>query len=379
MRVALDVTPLAGSRSGVGWFVAELLPALAAAPGGPALVPYVLSTRAPAGLLLDLEGGPHTPPRRLPIMATAALRLWAHASLPAMDRRLGHPDVVHGTNFVVPPTRRAARVVTVHDTSLLEHPAWCSKRVRSMAAPLRRAVQEGAWVHVPSSFVATRVEDLLDADPERVAVIPHGVPTLDAAADPRAPGARGALPDGPFILAIGTLEPRKNHVRLVEAFGLLSTRLDGVSLVLAGADGTARPAIDAAVAALPGTARDRVWIPGYVGDDARATLLRGAAVLAHPSLDEGFGLPLLEAMRSSTPVVAAAAGALPEVADEAALLVDPRDPVALALALEQVLVHERVAKRLVDAGHVRVAAFSWATTAQRMIELYRAAAAEPRA
>lgn len=278
---------------------------------------------------------------------------------------------MHGTNFVVPPSRRCARVMTIHDCSFVRYPQWSSSAVLAMEPAIRRAIKEGSWVHAPSTFTASEVTELLGADPRRVIVVEHGVPRL---ADPSGLGVsigiRDLINDDPYVLAIGTIEPRKNLHRLVIAFGELASHTPDVSLVIAGADGPARPEVDAAIESLPPDIRARVVLTGYINDATRTALLRGAAAVAYPSLYEGFGLPLLEAMVAGVPVVASRTGAASEVAGEAALLVDPLDPHALADALNRVLNDRDLTNSLVASGRERASRYSWERTASGMLDIY---------
>ena len=358
--VAVDVGSLIGRPTGVGRFTAELVQALEALPDPPALVRYVLSGRAalPPGVV------------RLPYPARAALAAWGRADHPRGRRSLRGVDVVHGTNYVVPPTGWPT-VVTVHDCSPLTHPERVHPVVRAFVPVLRRAVAAGAWVHTPSLYVAAQVRELLGAT--RVRAIPHGAPRplLAAGAARPLPPALAALDGRSYVLALGTIEPRKNVPRLVAAFGAVADDHPDVALVLAGAAGPDSPAVAAASERLAPPVRARVVSTGWIDDATRERLLAGAALLAYPSLDEGFGLPLLEAFAASVPVAAAAAGALPEVAGNAALLVAPTDVDALAGALATVLDDEAVRSRLVAAGHVRLRQYDWAATAAAMVGLYR--------
>jgi glycosyltransferase involved in cell wall biosynthesis len=361
----LDVTPLVGPRSGVGHFVAEILDAMAATPSL-GLVPYALSLRArrinpknsalPAGT------------RLLPFPAAAAITAWGRVDQPSAERWLAPVSVVHGTNFVVPPSGGAARVVTVHDCSFERFPELCSPDVRRFVPALRRAVARGAWVHTPSEFVAREATEILQTD--RVVAVPHGVPRIALPAAPLG----GLVGDSPFVLALGTLEPRKNVARLVTAFGAVAARHPGLQLLIAGADGPARPAVEAARAALPPSVSQRVRLAGYVDEPTRATLLARASVFAYPSLYEGFGFPVLEAMAAGTPVVAGAAGAVPEVAGDGALLVDPTDTDAIAEGLDRILRDRSLAESLRRTGHRRAAGYSWRRAAEGLTALYRRAA-----
>jgi glycosyltransferase involved in cell wall biosynthesis len=349
LPVAFDIGALLGPLTGVGTAVAGMEAALAAR-DDVELIPYACSFRG------ELRPGD----RRLPIPAALAHRLWAHTSHPQVDRWLRPARVVHGTNYVVGPAR-AARVVSVYDCWFLRHPGDANPDVVRAGQVLRRAVAHGATVHASSAATAAACRELLRT--ERVETIPLGPP-------PDPPPARDR-PDGPpYVLALGTLERRKNVPRLVEAFGKLVANRHDVALVLAGADGDDRAAIDAAIDALPATARSRVDVRGRVDAATKATLLAHAAVLAYPSLDEGFGFPLLEAMQRRVPVVASTAGSIPEVAGDAALLVDAADCDALADALATVLDDDEVSSRLIEAGSARLAAFSWQATGEGLAALY---------
>jgi glycosyltransferase involved in cell wall biosynthesis len=363
LDVALDVTPLVGPRSGVGYFVAEILDAMSGS-DGVGLVPYALSLRARRGGMPGLPDGT----RLLPIPATAAVTAWGRVDQPDAERWLRPAAVVHGTNYVVPPCRGLGSVVTVHDCSFARYPHLCSPAVRRLVPALRRAVARGAWVHTPSHFAAREAAEILGTD--RVVAVPHGVPRLSLAAAPLS----GLVGDSPFVLALGTLEPRKNVRRLVEAFAAIADRHPRLQLLVAGADGPARPGVEAARAALPPPVARRVRLAGYVDDRTRAALLTRASVFVYPSLYEGFGFPVLEAMAAGTPVVAGDAGAIPEVAGDGALLVSPTDTDALAEAIGRVLEDSTLADGLVRAGRVRAAGYSWRRAAEGLMDLYRQAA-----
>jgi glycosyltransferase involved in cell wall biosynthesis len=345
--------------------VVEILDALPEA-GQVHLVPYALSFRARLRTTSGLPPGT----RLLPYPAGAAISAWARADLPTADRWVAPARVIHGTNYVTPPSRRAAGVVTVHDCSFERFPQLCSAEVRRSAGALRRAVQRGAWVHTPSHFVAEEAAEILGTD--RVVAVPHGVPRLALGAA----SVSGMVGDSPFILALGTLEPRKNMPRLVEAFGAVATAHPGLQLVLAGATGPDRPAVEAARAALGPALSRRIKVVGYVDDRMRAALYSRATVFAYPSIYEGFGFPVLEAMAAGTPVVAGAGGAVPEVAGDGAVLVDPLDTDAISAALTRVLVDEALRDELVRAGRRQAGRFSWRTAASGLAELYRRAAAD---
>jgi glycosyltransferase involved in cell wall biosynthesis len=304
---------------------------------------------------------------RAPMPARPLRWAWRRADRPAIEWWTGPVDVVHGTNFVVPPTRRAGEVVTVHDLTPMRFPELAHRATLDYERLLRRALARGAWVHTPSDFVAAEVVERFGVERERVVAVAEGVPALpDVAPD------AATLGEAPYVLTVGTVEPRKDHPALVRAFDVIAAEEPELRLVIAGPDGWGADALADALGAIGH--RDRVVRLGYVDDVERARLLRGAAVFAFPSKYEGFGLPPLEAMTEGVPVVATAAGSLPEVLGDAALLVPVGDVDALAGALDVALHDETVRARLVAAGRARAARYSWERCASGLVDLYRRAA-----
>ncbi len=356
LTVAIDAGPLHGPRTGIGNAVAWTIDALRDEPDLE-LRPYVTSMRARV----------RSPQRRLPIPAAVALRLWARRS-PPVDRLLGHPDVVHGTNYVVPPTQ-CARLVTVYDCWFLDHPADALPDVRRAAAVLRRAVADGAHVVTSSDATSRRVRDLLGTD--RVRTILLGPPPIDLTATTSSePSGLPDLTSAPFILAVGTLERRKNLPTLVAAFGRLAREHPNVKLVMAGAVGNDADAVNRGIARLDPAIAERVIRTGPVDDHTKRWLLQHARALAYPSLDEGFGFPILEAQLLGTPVVASTAGSIPQIAGAAALLSPAHDAEALAANLYWIVSNDEMYAKLVRRGHTNVTRFSWADTARQLHQTY---------
>jgi glycosyltransferase involved in cell wall biosynthesis len=356
LKVAIDAGPLHGARTGVGNAVAWSIDALREL-DDIELAPYVISARART----------RRPERRLPIPASAALRLWAHTSTP-VDRWLGHPDIVHGTNYVVPPTR-CARLVSVYDCWFLDHPEDAVPDVRRAGVVLRRAVAEGAHVVTSSDATTRRVRELLDTD--RVDTVLLGPPP--APTDPVPDVVPAGLPElttGPFILSLATFERRKNLPTLVAAFARLGREHPTVRLVMAGSLGNDANAVERAINRLDPAIAERVVRTGPVGDDAKRWLLAHARTLAYPSLDEGFGFPILEAQQQGVPVVASTGGSIPQVAGPAALLSPPLDAEALAANLYWIVTSDDMHAKLVRRGRVNLQRFSWADTASRLRDLY---------
>jgi glycosyltransferase involved in cell wall biosynthesis len=369
LRVALDATPLLGFTTGVGEFCLGALGSLAQRSDLDVRA-FAVSWRRRAGIAARLPAGVKAGQRPMPARPLHAL--WGRVAAPSVEWFIGPVDVVHGTNFVVPPTRRAGAVVSVHDLTPLHHPELCNAATLAYPDLIRRAVRRGAWVHTDSAFVAGEVIDAFDIDPERVRVVSPGVPPIPVAD----PAARRALVDpllppgvGRYVLAVGTAEPRKDLPGLVRAFDQLAARHDDLALVLAGPSGWGEDMLTAAIAGA--VARARVVRTGWVESPVRAALLREASVLAFPSLYEGFGFPPLEAMAAGVPVVATKAGSLPEVLGDGASLVDIGDRDGLAEALDHVLGDPVYREHLIAAGTVRATSFTWERCGAGLAQLYR--------
>jgi glycosyltransferase involved in cell wall biosynthesis len=370
LRVAIDATPLYDARTGVGRFTEELLTGVAADDRVGA-VAYAATWRGRHRLPQLVPAGIAT--SRRPMAARPLRALWRVGDRPRIERWTGTVDVVHGTNFVVPPAR-AARVVTIHDLTAWHHPELVTDDVRQYPALVARALERGAWVHTPSSFVRDEAIHVLGADPDLVVAVPNGVTSL-----PAGDRGRGRRPTGgaPFVLAIGTVEPRKDLPTLVRAFDSVAAELTDLHLVVAGPDGWGVDAYDAAVAGA--THRDRIVRVGFVDETTRGDLLAGAELLALPSRYEGFGLTAGEALLAGVPVVATAAGAVPEVVGDAGLVVPVGDAEAFAAAMLRVLTDSQVAVDLRRAGPLRASRFTWAAAVEGIVALWQRAAEARRA
>lgn len=371
-RLAFDATSLLGARTGVGTFAHELLTRLAPAAGAATdldVVAFGVTWRGRSSLREVVPPSVQVATRPMP--ARPLRELWRRMDGPPLEWWTGAVDVAHGPNFVVPPTRRAARVVTVHDLTCVRFPEMCTPDVLQYPALLHRAVRDGAWVHTVSNAVADQVAEEFAVPADRLRVVPNGAPRARdvGTVDALAPAGRRLAGGDRYVLALGTLEPRKDLQRLVRAFDLVAADDPELRLVLAGPDGWGADAVTAAIDSSPH--RARIVRLGWVDDGARDALLAGASVFAYPSVDEGFGLPPLEAMAHRCPVVATSVGALPEVLDDAAQWAAPADTASLADALVGVLGDAERAATLVGAGLERLERYRWDTTASAMIQLYR--------
>jgi glycosyltransferase involved in cell wall biosynthesis len=348
-------------RTGVGVSVAGFITAVSADPAVD-VVAFALSATAGRSLPTVLPDTVRAG-RAIPIPGTALLRVWERFDHPAVERWTGPVDVVHGTNFVVPPSRNAARLVSVHDLTPVRFPELCGPTSLRYPALIRRALDHGASVHAVSQSIADETVDHFHVDPARVHTIHNGVTPLP----PPLPRDESAPP---YILAIGTVEPRKGLPDLVAAFDRIAGSLPDLQLKIAGPSGWGEDALDDARRFARHAAR--IQRIGWVED--RSSLMAGARLLAYPSLYEGFGLPPLEAMSLGVPVVTTTAGAIPEVVGEAALMVAPRDAHALAEALLVVATDGATRERLIAAGRERARFFSWEHAGRELAALYRSLA-----
>jgi len=332
MRVAVDITPLALTKAGVARHIAGLLSGLETEP--------------------DLELRRYSFGGHSKALVPVRDLGWYLAALPARAR-LDHVDVLHCPSQRAPFRSSVPLVVTVHDLAGLRHPetfnAWTRTYTRAL---LPRIVRAAARVIAVSEFTRGELIELLHIPDEKVHVIPNAV------GPPFGPDGKAA--EGDYVLAVGTLEPRKNLDRLVDAFARAG--LNGTRLLVTGGHGwgNVHPA-----------GKDVHWL-GFVPDEELARLYRGARCVAYVSAYEGFGLPVLEAMACGAPVVAASTGAGPEVGGDAAVLVDPLDDEAIAAGLVEAI--DR-ADELRERGLARAQKFDWKRVADATVDVYLEVAA----
>lgn len=370
IRVAFDMTPTIGSRTGIGNVVAHLYDSLGDQ-SGIELAPYTLSYKARgySDQLPDDNVFVSYPARLL-------LSAWKYSDFFSLDKTIGEINLWHATNYLAPPTKNPL-LITIHDVTMVKYPDLVPAHVRALAPMIRRRLRKGAHVHVPVHAIKDDVlehfsDDIID--PSHIHVVPFSVTDL-VEREPSTQIKKLASGD-PYILCIGALEPRKNHARLIDSFETVHSKNPHVRLFLVGPDGPARPAIDAALARLSHEARSRVVIAGRVSHGDRTWLLKNASMVAYPSLYEGFGLPLLEAMTAHTPIVTTREGSLEEVAADAACFVDAHDTDDIARGIIDILESDDLRDKLIAAGKKRALDFSWEQSARMMADVYLKIAAK---
>ena len=376
MRIGFDASML-GKGGGIATYAECLLAALGRLGGGHSFALWCARPAAgPVARRLALRGATVVAPG-------VGGRLWDRWSRLAwgnplpIEALVGPVDVFHGPNYFLPAQRgRAARVVTVHDLSALRHPEWHpASRVLMHRAGLRRTLRAVDHAITDTEAVRAEVIATCGVPPDRVTSIHPAAPPGFL---PRRPSELKPILDpwglavGDYLLWAGAIEPRKNLVRLLQAVAAVQARRgDMPPLVLAGPPGWRNREIRRRIDA----ARPGVRHLGYLPDEGLAALMAGCTALVMPSLYEGFGLPVIEAMASGVPVVTSRGGALEEVAGNAAVLVDPHDPEAIGAGIESLLHDTSLRATLAQKGLARAAQFSWERTARETLRVYERAIA----
>ena len=286
------------------------------------------------------------------------------------------PDLLH-VQYTAPITCSAPIVVTVHDVSFLEHPEYfTSFRALQLRLTVRRTVKSASCVLTVSEFSKRQIVDAYCLPDDKVAVVPDGVSSVfhPVAREAAQRSLRTSLPRAPFILTVGDLQPRKNHLGLIQAFEDLIGAHPHLPhhLLVVGKETWYAPAIRAA--AKKSQVADRIHFTGFVDDEELRRLYGACDLFVYPSFYEGFGLPILEAMACGRAVACSNTSAMPEVADSAALLFDPSSRRDLVFAMRDLLLNPELRQRMERLGVQRAAMFSWTSSAAKTLDLYHAVA-----
>lgn len=297
--------------------------------------------------------------------------LYMALRLPRLAARRG-AQLLHCPVGVAPVRSRLPLAITVNDVMALERPEWFTRaNALQQRLVLPRAVRAAARVLAPSAYTRDRLVELCGVDPARVEVVPYGVEPAFGPGEADAGVLERLGVDGAYVLTVGTLQPRKDLETALRAFERVANAGAPHSLVVAGARGWRDEGVLAALRTSPSGSRVRVL--GRVSDEQLVELYRGADCLLFPSLYEGFGFPVVEAMACGTPVVCARATSLPELAGDAAVLAEPGDVDAFESALAEVLGSESRRRELAEAGTARAKRFGWERCAELTVAAYRRA------
>jgi len=369
VRILLDATSLPPRRAGVGHYLLGLIRELARRPSE-----LELHVAAKANDLDELRAeGSGAVLHPLAVNGRVARLAWEQSLLPRLARRVA-ADLVHGPHYTVPLWGATRSVVTFHDPTFFTHPELHERsKVAFFTRMARRAARRAARVIAVSDYAARGAVEHAGMEPSRVDVVELGVDH-----DRYAPGPSPADEErraacgvtSPYFLWVGTIEPRKDLPTLVRAFGSLGPEASGHRLVIAGQQGWKSGRARDAIAR--SRASSRILRPGYVSEEQKIALYRGATAFVYPSIAEGFGLPVLEAMACGCPVVTTTGSAPQEVGGEAVELVPPRDPAELTAAMSRMLDPDH-REDLRRKGVERAGHYSWARTAEGTLRTYRRA------
>ena len=368
MRIGIDATPGYCQGAGIGRYTRGLLRGLAAVDRD-----NQYRLLRPRRTRFSLPPWPPNFQERVPWLSERALTIvWQRLRLPVpAEWFTGEIDVFYSPDFVLPPLRQARAAVTVHDLSFLVLPQCAEAGLRAYlteAVPI--AVRRADLVLADSVNTKNDLVRLLNVAEERVVVVYSAVedtyrPVEDE--ERRAVEAQRLRLDRPFLLTVGTLEPRKNLVRLLEAFAKL-THTFPHELIVVGRPGWLYQETYEAVGRLG--LQDRVRFLGFLAEQDLPILYSLADLFVFPSLYEGFGLPPLEAMACGVPVVCSNASSLPEVVGDAALLIDPTDVDGLVTAIQHGLADAGLRKKMVARGLQQALRFSWERSAEQVVALF---------
>jgi len=386
MRIGFDYTAAVRQGAGIGRYTRQLLRALIEADTHNDYVLLVAGGGHGKGRggqgkwaghapeLAAISARPNVRVVNLPLSDRALMILWHRLRLPVWVELLcGQIDLFHAPDFTLPPVRRATRVLTVHDLSFIRVPDSAHPRLRAyLLQAVPRSVRRADWVLADSQCTKDDLIELLGAAAQRIEVVYPGVEArfrpVEEASAREAVRERYQLPSR-FVLALSTLQPRKNFERLIQAYARLPKPvLRDAKLIIAGGRGWRYESIFETVKALQ--LGDQVCFPGYVADQDLPALYSLSELFVFPSLYEGFGLEPLEAMACGTPVVTSSASSLPEVVGDAAITVDPHDVQGLAGAMGLVLADGKLQQDMIGRGLERAQRFTWEAAAGRVLRLY---------
>ena len=380
-KVVIDATPISPKPSGIGFYVANLIHHLyclqdqknfqleiAYQPG----MKNWLTGKLDFPDYLKQYSNLHLLP--LPVTISNSIARFPNPLLTYWGNSFGSPDIVHGTNYVVYPYPKSLKVMTIHDLTCIRYPKFIHSVVKTYANRIKQCLKWTDLVIAVSESSKRDIVEYLNVEPERIYVTPQAsrFSSIYLSTERTEQLQRASSYDfsQPYLLFVSTIEPRKNVITLIRAFDLLKeTHKLEHQLVLIGQKGWLHQSIFESIETSPW--KQHIHYLGYLSDELVALFYSKADVFVYPSYYEGFGLPVLEAMTLGTPVITSNTSSLPEVAGDAAILIDPNNINQLADAILQVISDSQVRQKLIEKGKERAKLFSWERTASETINAYK--------
>ncbi|MEA5502234.1 glycosyltransferase family 1 protein [Halotia wernerae UHCC 0503] len=382
LKIVVDATPIDAKPSGVGFYVANLICALDALQADENFqlgIAYQPGLKKWLGGDLSLPGylKQYSQQHILPLPVRVSDLLLALAFKPTLsyfEKYFGFPDILHGTNYSVYPCNNSLKVMNIYDLTFIKYPNYIDSVVKIYTEKVKRCLHWTDLVLTISESSKKDIIEYLQVDPEKVYVTPlasryypdylssENIQVLEKQVEYNF--------SQPYLLFVSTIEPRKNIITIITAFNVLKKKykLDH-QLVLIGKKGWNYEPIFAAIGNSPW--KNQVHHLDYLSNELVALFYSKADVFVYPSHYEGFGLPVLEAMTLGAPVVSANTSSIPEVTGDAAILIDPNDPIQLAEAILKIISDSQLRQELINKGKERAKLFSWSRTAKETLKAYR--------
>ena len=371
LTIGIDFTSASRERAGIGRYARELIRALSRLDHANHYVLFV--PRDAHADLLRFDWSPNFTIRRAPLSERHFAALWQRARVPLpIETFIGAVDAFYSPGFLLPPTFARRKLVTVHDLSYVRVPeCFPAPLLNYLNRAVPRSVARADLILADAASTQRDLADVYGVSLEKIRVLYSGVDPRfrpDVAEDART-RVRELTHGRPYLLSVSTIQPRKNYARLIEAFARLTSNfqfpISNLQLVICGAKGWMFDEVYQTVERLD--LRERVLFPEFIADDDLPALYAGATLFVYPSLYEGFGLPIAEAMACGVPVVCSNASSLPEVSGDAALYFDPRDVAAMADAMYRALADDALRADLRARGFAQAKQFTWEKAARELL------------